>query len=667
MYEDENKNQLLAAFLTGRNKSVLSPQNVRQFLSEKLPSYMIPAVFIFKDELPLNKNGKLDRKTLRLSVAELTNSKHHTYTAPFSVNQELLVEIWKRILKVEQIGIDDNFFLSGGDSIKSISVIAKANEAGLNITLNQIFQFQTIRELAREATAVSETPFDAPATEPFCLIGDSEKLRLPEYVEDAYPMTYLQQGLVFHSQYGADYEIYVTTLSVAAGFDYQRMKYALSLMTARHEILRTSFNLKDFEVPLQLVHPNAEIQLVVHDLSDYEKARQDDFIKYWIEGERKSRFDWENPAFFRVSVHIKSKNSFQLTLSEPLFDGWSVASFLSELLNLYSNPALFEQKELPKLASSFKEFVKLEKETLASDEAISYWKDQLDSWVNWKLPRWMENDKTGSDQGIRRSQLTVESDVFEGLREISRRAEVPIKTILLMAHLKVMSTLSGSSKVFTGLITNGRPEKEDGEKVLGTHLNAAPLKIDLDRKSWIELAKKTFETEIELLPYRRFPVAELQNWHGGKVLFETVFNFTNFHIYESVRSVSNIEISDGYASEQTYYPLTTQFNIDEEKSELILALDYIAAEFEAEQIENYLEYFKKSLEIIAFQPEESPLKSSLLSENEIEKFFALYNCTENQTALVTNLIAAIEEQSNKNGDKTAVVCGSRGYNFQGTQ
>jgi amino acid adenylation domain-containing protein len=146
-HEEQTGNKRLIAYVVTETQSALSNTVLREFLQEKLPQYMVPSVFIQLQALPLLPNGKIDRQALPIpdtSKVELAGS----FVAPRTQVEEVLAGIWAEILELPQISINDNFFEVGGDSILSIRIVAKANQAGLQLTPKQMFEYQTIAELA---------------------------------------------------------------------------------------------------------------------------------------------------------------------------------------------------------------------------------------------------------------------------------------------------------------------------------------------------------------------------------------------------------------------------------------------------------------------------------------------------------------------------------------
>src|SRR5207253_5998236 len=130
---------------TGEEQAAL-----RSFLRERLPDYMVPSHFVVLEALPLTSNGKVDRRAL--PAPEPLADMHQSYTAPRTSVEQTLTEVWSQVVRLPQVGIHDNFFALGGDSILSLSLIAQARRAGLQLTVKQLFQAPTIAQLSQLVT-----------------------------------------------------------------------------------------------------------------------------------------------------------------------------------------------------------------------------------------------------------------------------------------------------------------------------------------------------------------------------------------------------------------------------------------------------------------------------------------------------------------------------------
>lgn len=611
----------LAAFATSSGPAP-SVSELRGFAAGQLPNYMVPSSFTMLERLPLTPSGKLDRRALQQSVGAPAPSR---YAPPTTPSQETLASVWAEVLDVAVVGIDDNFFDLGGDSLRAIEVVARAREKGLHPTLADLLRFQNIRELSSHVEALAGVDPAPVRRSAFALLSEADRARLPHGLEDAFPMSVLQQGLFFHGEIGADYEIYVTSIHVRARFSEQTLQATLGRVTARHAMLRTSFDLTSFSEPVQLVHPEAITSLDIHDLRHLTEGERDERFEVWLEAEKTRKFDWTKWPVARVTVHRRSEETFRLTLSEPFLDGWSAALLLSEILRVYAtlleSPTALPE---PPLAATFADFVALERDALASPACQQFWNETLAGSTYHHIPPWGETQTDGPVN--RRVHVQVPDEVLAGLRKLCRAAHTPLKSAALAAHVKAMTVFSGPD-VLTGLIANGRPEIADGDKVLGVHLNALPFRIPRAGGSWTELVRTVFDAERALLPSRRYPIAELQRQRGRQALFEAVFNFTHFRAYSLIEQTSGVEILEGYASEQTYFPLTVHCNIDHATGNLLLALDYNSRILCEQQVDNYAAWHLRALEEMAMRPAEDSESFCVLTTAEQRQVILDWNQT----------------------------------------
>ncbi|HKX32076.1 MAG TPA: amino acid adenylation domain-containing protein, partial [Blastocatellia bacterium] len=560
--EDSPGERRLAAYLVPqRREEPPAIDELRRYLRERLAEFMVPSFFVMLDELPLTPHGKLDRRALpppESNRPDLTSG----FSAPETETEAALAEVWARALGIERVGIDDNFFDLGGDSIRSIQVKARAEQLGLNFSLQQMFGHPTIRRLALAIAGAAPTVVPAAVTQPFSLVSARDRERLPDGLDDSYPLTKLQAGLVFHSERAVDYETYVTSLHLRMPLEMPLLQRAIDRMVSRHPILRTSFNLSSYSEPLQLVHQAASLRLKFEDLSGLSDREQESAVAEFVAAERRRRFDWTRAPLIDLQVHRRSPETLQFTLSEPFLDGWSVASLLTELFTLYfselTGGALSEREGAP-LRAGFRDYVALEQEALRSSADREYWLNRMGDYSRRSLPQGPPLSLRAVALPIERLEVPISAPVSSAIYGFAHRARVPIKSVLLAAHLRVLSLLTGEPEVVTGLLYNGRPEVVDGDRMLGLFLNAMPMRLSLDPGTWAGLARAAFEAEQEAMPHRRYPLAELQRQGGGRPLFDAAFNFTHFHVYQNLRRIGGLEVLGGFASDQTFFDLTAQF------------------------------------------------------------------------------------------------------------
>ncbi|MEA5581859.1 amino acid adenylation domain-containing protein [Nodularia harveyana UHCC-0300] len=649
--EDSPGNKRLVAYLVADGAS---PSNgeLRDYLKQQLPDYMIPAVFVSLDAFPLTANGKLDRK--KLPVPDVRTELGSDFTPPQTPEQELLANIWGEVLGVSQVGIHDNFFALGGDSIRSIQILAKANQVGWDLSLQQLFQYQTIAELAELVS--KEVSFTLTSQiSPFSLISETDREKLPAELADAYPLTALQGGMVFHSELNADSAVYhdVFSFHLRANLDLPGLQNAIKQVMTRHAVLRTSFDLTGFSEPLQLVHENVDVPLQVDDISDLTTAEQQAVINNWIETEKHHSFNWTKPPLLRFYVHRRSGETFNLSFSfhHAILDGWSVASLLTELWQEYVN--LLKPSPRPHL--DFRDFVALERAALESETTQQYWRSQLADVSITELPRWPESSRTAVKEEVGIEEVAITAELSDGLKQLASQAGVPLKSVLLAAHLRVLNLLTNQGDVLTGLVANGRPENADGEKIIGLFLNTLPMRSHLGGGTWLELIQQVFQAEQGSLPHRRYPLSEIQRLCGGQPLFETAFNFVHFHVYQGILSLEESEVLDYQTFEQTNFTLVAHFSLDLVSSQVNLALNYQTSQLCREQVTYYAGYYLNALTAMVAAPSALYQNQLLLSSPEQQQILQEWNSIQGEYPVTQCLHQWFESQVQKTPDATAVV------------
>jgi len=424
---------------------------------------------------------------------------------------------------------------------------------------------------------------------------------LADGVEDAYPLTKLQLGMLFHSEYDPETAIYhdVFSYHLKAPLNLEIFRLALEHIVARQPVLRTSIAITQFSQPLQLVHSQASIGLTIEDITSLSLEEAKRNIAAWIKEEQKRPFPWAEPPLARFCLHLRSDSTFNLNFSfhHAILDGWSVATLLTELLQQYFS--LLEEttsplRKLPRM--TFRDYVALEQQALKSREYKQYWHEKLADFTRTNLPRWQNSQESELVEPIKNQKVEIPSDLSAKIKQFANQVGVPLKSVLLAAHLKVMSFLSNNTDIITGVVTHGRPALEDSEKVLGLFLNTMPLRIQMGDDTWSHLVQQTFELEREALPFQQYPIAQLQQEVGlGEPLFETVFNYINFHVYQNLSSLERFKALGSQTFEQNNFAFVANYSVDPIKTKISLHLTYDLKQFNSEQVKNIGDYYRKVL------------------------------------------------------------------------
>jgi amino acid adenylation domain-containing protein len=658
--EDSSGARRLVAYIVMDGSDEPAAGEFRSFLEQRLPAYMIPSVFVCLETLPLTPNGKVDRRALP-ALDQSRPRLESDFVEPGTEVERSLAEIWTKVLHIDRIGLNDNFFELGLDSILSIQILSKARERGLNLSLQQIFNHQTIGRLAQ---VLSDQLVDASSswrTKPFDLVSEQDRLSLSDGVEDAYPLSMLQAGMIFHSELSRDSAAYhsINSARLRGPLDLGALRTAAQRVIDRHALFRTSFHLSGFSEPLQLVHRTAEVVMGVDDLRSLSADEKEGALAAWLEAEQLRRFDWVSPPLLRLHIHRWADDEFQFTFTahHGVIDGWSDSLFLTELFRLYLSflHGWVEPPEPPP-ASTFRDYIALERESLRSGECRRYWADKLADCTVTTLPREPRLEETPDQVPFHRLDLAVPDQVSDGLKELAASVGVPLKSVLLAAHLRIMSLLSGHDDVITGLVSNGRSEATDGDRVIGLFLNTLPFRQELRGGRWNELIKQTFENETELLPYRRYPLAQIQRDMGGQPLFETCFNYVHFHLFKSIQESREIEVLSTNAVAETNYPLIAHFAFAPSSTGLRVALDCDLRELSLDQIERIGGYYMATLGAMVSAPNGHYETCSLLSPQERRQLISEWNETEANFPLKSRLSELFERQARLSPSSIAVSC-----------
>jgi len=559
----------LVAYVVPRGEEHLTVDVLRAHLLTRLPEYMVPSALVVLEQLPLTANGKVDRRALPEPTGLLTEVSAE-YVAPRTERERILAEIWQTTLGAARVGVTDSYFALGGDSITSITVCSRARESGIEFSLQDLFEKQTVEALAAEPTtaaAITPAATAAPTLESFALINADDRARLPAGLDDAYPVTRLQAGMLFHSHGSDGTALYHDVFShhLRGPLDLTALQSELDSLVQRHVVLRTAFHVAAFSEPLQLVHANAAWPLVAGDISHLSAAAQEEWLDRFVHDEAQRPFDWSRPPLARLHVHRRSADEFQFTLAlhHAIVDGWTLATLLTELFQHYlarlgrgATPA-----PAPATTVGFRDYVALERAALADETTRRFWTETLAGAELLELPP-IEPGAPATAGCVQRA-IEVPAALSAALTRTAGQLGVPLKAVLLTAHLRVLAAIGGSDDVVTGLVTNGRPEVIGAEHLAGLFLNTVPFRLALDAApDWAGLVRAVFAAEKALLPHRRLPLAEIQKRQGGAPLFTTDFNFVHFHVYDALRGLSALERLGTRAREETNFALAINFGVD---------------------------------------------------------------------------------------------------------
>jgi amino acid adenylation domain-containing protein len=652
----------LIAYYAGPEGRAPGPEELREHLRSRLPEPMVPALLVRLPALPLTANGKVDRRALPAPGRDRPDLGS-AYAPPRSALERRLAALWAEVLDLERVGVHDNFFALGGDSIRSMRLLARARAEGLELSLQQLFRLQTIASLAAEAESAARPAAgeSVPAVEPFALLRPADRSRLPDGLEDAYPLTEMQAGMLYHMELTPDEPLYhnVDSWYLRAPLAVELLREALQRAVDRHEVLRTGYDLAAFSEPLQLVHRRATVELAAGDLSSLPEAEQEAAIDELVRHEKVRPCDLARPPLLRFHVHRRGADRFQLTMAEnhAVWDGWSLHATLAEVFADYF--ALLRGEELPprpRLGLRYRHFVALERRALASEESGSFFDRLLAGSTATRLPR----DRAASSSVPAPRVGLLRQPFDEPLREALRRAaaalDLPVRALLLAAHLKVLSVASGVRDVVTGVVTHGRPEHAEGDELRGLFLNTLPLRVEIAAGTWAELAHRAFAADGALQDHRRYPLAALQRRRGGAPPFEAVFNYIRFHAVEALLASGQVEELGFKKAEGTDRTLLIHFD------PAGLQVEYDRGEIADAAAERLADRYRAAVAAIAADPRGRHDEVEWLSDDE-RRQVAQWSRRDELVGWREPVSRRIAERALATPDAVAVVCGEAHLSF----
>ena len=587
--ENYQEKRLIAWFIQKNPTKNLQAEEIRGFLQASLPEHMIPSRFIQIDFIPQTVNGKLDKSALPISSSQnITIQKE----LPLLGIETILGNIWQKVLQVDQVYREDNFFSIGGDSISALKVISMLHKEHLFLRLSDIYKFNTLKFIASHCKINSQNsnPFNSNQIQ----IWDT-----PKEVEDAYPMAALQAGMLFHSKFERESSIFLDVFNFRVIYPWHEINFKESLkqLTKDFAALRTCFDWENYSEPLQLVHKESDVPLCVYDLSSLDGEKQKQQIEEYIELEKKREFDISTPPLIRFSICILSENMFSIIASfhHSIVDGWSFATLMSRLLRYFVDNTIIGTLDKP--TELQKHHVYIERQGRLDTALKEFWNKYLSNLSD----QHKFNLKGKSKQPIRIT-FEIKQEIFENVINIAESLSVPIKTVFLGVHFLSLLRFTKQNELCTGYVVNCRPELSGADTAVGLFLNTIPIRYSLpppgNIRQWI---KNLFDEETEVLAHRHLPLVDIIKQCSSSQPFITGFNYVHFHVYDDLIKNSLLKIDNVEVFEHTDFPFLAQFSVDPRNHKLELSLIFADDNLSSKEINELGLIYLESLEMINIQ------------------------------------------------------------------
>jgi amino acid adenylation domain-containing protein/non-ribosomal peptide synthase protein (TIGR01720 family) len=620
----------LAAYFVCKEGQSLATGDLREFLKQALPDFMIPQVFIRLAALPLTAHGKVDRKALPANSA--WPDSQADFVAPRDEKESALADIWSEVLGLDRVGVNDNFFELGGDSILTMQVISKASRRGLRLTPKQMFQHQTVAALARAAMAAPVPPLGSAAVAPLAQMDARQLSGIAAggALEDRYPLSPVQQGMLFHTLYEPDSGVYCSQLACRFRGDLNVEAFlgAWRAVLNRHSVLRSSIEWQEEAVPLQVVSREARLDLQKQDWRGLDQAGQNERLEEFLSRERRSGFDLTGAPLMRLALFSlgEDEHQFSWTCHHALMDGWSLATVVKEVFALYEAACQGHDLHLAK-PGQFKEYVEWLKEQDLS-RAERFWREELDGFAPVPLPfGTLTVGPRETGDGYSEQRLCLSATLTNDVQSAARRCRVTLNTLLQGAWALLLNRYIGEPDIVFGMTSSGRSANLPGiETMVGPLINTLPVRVQVDPARGVSSWLSDFQQRLaDLLQFEYSPLSQVQAWSGaphGTPLFETLFVFENYPLDGALlKQFSGITITEVRSTDPTNYAITVAAAPG---LALALHVGYSTRLIDAATASRLLGHLQSLLEGISANPERRISDLALLTA--AERHFVLEEC-----------------------------------------
>ncbi|BAY81639.1 microcystin synthetase B [Calothrix parasitica NIES-267] len=480
-------------------------------------------------------------------------------------------------------------------------------------------------------------------------------------IENIYPLSPMQQGILFHSLLAPDAGAYVPQVCITVDglTDVIAFQKAWSEVFRRHSILRTAFRWEKRDQPFQVVYRVLNLPWQKQDWQEFSASQQQQKLEDFLEEDRKQGFDLKIAPLFRINLIQLTENRYQLiwTQHHLIIDGWSAGLVLKEVFQLYQ--VFHDGADLPDLLiynnRPYADYIAwLGQQDLSAAE--KYWKTKLKGFTTPNILQVKQSSSNSTKANWTQQEISLPASITNTLKNLAKNHQFTLNTLIQGAFAILLSRYCNQDDIVFGATSSGRPAILSGsESMVGLFINTLPVRVQIDpQASLISWLKKLQAQQVEALQYEYSPLLEIQNWSEiprGATLFEHILVFENYPVDASLlKSQDGLKIEKVTSLEWTSFPLTMLVSA---ANELNFKIKYDSNIFDNDTIENFLIHFHILLENIANNPDYCLIELPLLTDAE-QKLLTEWNSTQAEypKQCIHELFA---EQVERTPDKTAVI------------
>ena len=518
-FKDE-KRHWSVAFVEPTEKDIaLKEIDVRNMVGKKLPSYMVPYKVEFLDKLPFNHAGKIDRKTLRKNYK--IGFKEGVNIALDSTIQ-VIEGIWKSVFKTDQIGINDDFFSLGGDSIMALEVLHHIRKFfDVPPKPVELFRKKTISELAEHLDKINSKN----------LLEEDKGSNSTSYDGDKFPLSVTQKGffLIYSNKSNKSPNL-IGTIPIKGQLDPDVFAKALDVLIGRHAILRTSFYKEGLNT-VQQIFPHEETQIKILDFSSKSEEEKKEATQNIINKFHKEGFDLSNPPLFKMILAKESNNhsNLILCLHHIIGDAWSLKILMDELLYLYHQNSIKGEYSLPEINSSFRDVVNFEIATLSKTKneftrEEEFWKNTFLRSKKINLEnKWLESSTKEPE-----INLHIPKSKKETLQKLCIKNGLSLFQLFFTIYARAIGKIVNESNLLICSSVSGRDlPLSDINKIIGPFAKSLPVGIQLTNDSIQSNYDHLNQSFLESIENQEIPSKDLMRIYlqTGESSFTSLYQF----------------------------------------------------------------------------------------------------------------------------------------------
>lgn len=522
----DKSNAQLIAFIEPTEGQRISVPEVRDFLRDRLPAFALPTTYHIVSKLPVTANGKIDYDALEAPDVSRTESQ----SMPLSPTEEIISGIWCSMLKMERIGIEDNFFSLGGHSLLVARTTTRINKVlKVDMPLKAIFDEPTVAALAR---SIDANKWGGKGTKVPPLKTRSEREDGPHRADTSFP----QQRLLFLELLDPQTSTYNVPIAhkIEGELNLRALQFAFDQLIARHEILRTVFGLDENFLYYQEISPPSTVHIVQTSLRAVPEDQKDEHVQLLLDEHANQPFDLLKGPLFRVNLVETSEHTHVLLMNmhHIITDGLSIEILYRELSEFYGAFCEGRAASLKPLAYQYADFAQWQTRWLRFGALIAlrkYWETALtDAPAEISLPLDRARRPNQSLKGDV-VNFSIDKNLRKRLRAIANENHVTLFMLLLGAFNVFLSKYSGQTDVVVGTPTANR-KLEDLENLIGFFVNMLPMRTDLSgNPTFRALLERVREMALGAYEHQDLPfeqiveqVSEETRWHRSPI-FQVAF------------------------------------------------------------------------------------------------------------------------------------------------